>query len=207
MKDFGIRVYEYYERIVSGRVDFSQIVTKMADAINRQLAELAQTTFASALANLPAEFKNAGVYDEEAVMGIAEHVEAETGEKPYALGTTIALRKLQGIKDITKYSQNMLDNLNEQGFLSVWNGYECISIPQGHKAGTFDFTMDDKVVYFFTGGEKPVKMVLEGETEVREIGSTWDGAMNADKTVEQTLTYKAGATVAYNKLLGKYTFA
>ena len=207
MKDFGIRVYEYFERIASGRVDFAQIVMKMSEAIEKQLATLAQTTFASALANLPTEFKNAGAYDEEGIMEIATHVQSSTGEKPYAMGTATALRKLQGIKDITKYSDNMKDIVNNTGYLSVWNGYTCLEIPQGHKSGTFDFTMDDKVVYFFTGGEKPVKMVIEGETEVREIGSTWDGAMNADKTVEQTLTYKAGATVAYNKLLGKYTFA
>lgn len=206
-KYFGISVYEYIDRIASGRVDFAVLINDMTVAINKKLAELAQTTFASALANLPAEFKNAGNYDEEALLAIPQHVQAETGIKPYALGTATALRKLQGIKDVGMYSNEMKDSVNNNGFLPIWNGYVCMEIPQGHKVGTFDFTMDDKVVYFFTGGEKPVKMVVEGETEVVEKGATWDGAMNADKSVEQTLAYKAGATVAYNKLLGKYTFA
>lgn len=207
MKDFGLAVYEYVDRIASGRADYAKIVAMIAVAVNKHLTQLAQTTFASALANLPAEFKGAGTYNEEQIMEVASHVQASTGIKPYFLGTSVAIRKLQGIKDVASLSNGMLDEKNQKGFLAVWNGYACVELAQGHKANSFTFTMDNNVVYVFSGGEKPVKMYIEGESEVREVGDTWNGAMNADKSVEQQLTYKAGATVAYNKLLGTIIFA
>ncbi len=42
-------------------------------------------------------------------------------------------------------------------------------------------------------------MVFEGDTEVKEIS---DGVTNADRTVEQVVTLKMGASVIYNKMLG-----
>ena len=209
MKDFGIAVFEYFDRIGSGRADYAKLTSELSIAVGKHLSDLAKTTFAGALANLPSVFKAVGSYSEEQILITASHVQASTGIKPYFLGTSVGLRKLQGIKDISVWSENMKEDQNKLGFLPVWNTYACIELPQGHKgnSATFEFTMDDNVVYIFSGGEKPVKMVLEGDTEIREIGATWNGGMNADKTVQQTLVYKAGATVAYNKMLGTITFA
>ena len=67
--------------------------------------------------------------------------------------------------------------------------------------------MDDKVVYFLSGDEKPVKLVLEGSAFAYEVGSGIDTPFNADRTTEQGVIYKAGASVAYNKMLGKVVFA
>lgn len=206
VKDYIVSCFEYAERIASGRVDFAKIIADMTVAINDKLSETAQTTFAAALAHLPSVFTLSGSFVEQDILTLAAHVQASTGEKPYAIGTAVALSKLQGKKDLSSYSSNMKEELNRNGRLSIWNGITCVELAQGHKKGTFDFTMDDNVVYFLSGGEKPVKMFLEGDAEYREVGATWDGRENADKSVEQEITYKAGCAVMYNKMLGKVVF-
>lgn len=201
MREYGIKVYTYWEQVAAGRISFDVLVNKIAVAMNKKLAEIAQATFADALKNLPTEFKvNAGgSINEAAVLEMLAHVEAANGVKPKLVGTEAALRKLTGVTDIAKYSSNMKDAVNENGLLSVWNGYVLMPIKQGHKIGTFEFTMDNEVIYALCGGEKPVKLVLEGDIISREVN---DGLTNADMSLEQTISFKAGCGVQYNKLFG-----
>jgi hypothetical protein len=131
------------------------------------------------------------------------HVEASNGVRPTLVGTSVALQKLQGISTIA-LSDGMAEAKNNIGYLPVWKGYTCMEISQGHKIGTFEFTMSNTDIYAVTGGDKLVKMVLEGTTEVKEIS---DGTTNADRSVEHTVAFKAGAGVAYNKMIGKISLA
>lgn len=201
MREYGIKVYTYWEQVAAGRISFDVLVQKIALAMNKKLAEIAQATFADALKNLPTEFKvNAGgSINEAAVLEMLAHVEAANGVKPKLVGTEAALRKLTGVTDIAKYSSNMKDAVNENGLLSVWNGYVLMPIKQGHKLGTFEFTMDNEVIYALCGDEKPVKLILEGDVLVREVN---DGLTNADMSLEQTVSFKAGCGIQYNKLFG-----
>ena len=201
MREYGIRVYTYWEQVAAGRISFDVLVQKIALAMNKKLAEIAQATFADALKNLPTEFKvNAGgSINEAAVLEMLAHVEAANGVKPKLVGTEAALRKLTGVTDIAKYSSNMKDAVNENGLLSVWNGYVLMPIKQGHKLGTFEFTMDNEVIYALCGDEKMIKLVLEGDVVVKEVS---DGLTNADMSLEQAVSFKAGCGVQYNKLFG-----
>ena len=201
MKEYGIKVYTYWEQVAAGRISFDVLVQKIALAMNKKLAEIAQATFADALKNLPTEFKvNAGgSINEAAVLEMLAHVEAANGVKPRLVGTEAALRKLTGVTDIAKYSSNMKDAVNENGLLSVWNGYVLMPIKQGHKLGTFEFTMDNEVIYALCGDEKPVKLALEGDVIVKEVS---DGLTNADMSLEQAVSFKAGCGIQYNKLFG-----
>lgn len=201
MREYGIRVYAYWEQVAAGRISFDVLVQKIALAMNKKLAEIAQATFAEALNNLPTEFKvNAGgSLEEEAVLEMLAHVEAANGVKPMLVGTEQALRKLTGVITIDRYSSNMKDAVNENGLLSVWNGYVLMPIKQGHKIGTFEFTMDNEVIYALCGNEKMCKMVLEGDILVKEVS---DGLTNADMSLEQVVSFKAGCGVQYNKLFG-----
>lgn len=205
VRDYGIKIYEYFERVASGRADMATLITLIADAAERKLADLAQASFAVALSNLPTEFKVGGSYNEQAILTAAAHVEASTGIKPNFVGTQLAIRKLQGVSDTkVQLSDSMKDDYNNIGFLPVWNTYKCMELKQGHKMGTFEFTMPNNVIYMIAGGEKPVKLFLEGETEVKEIS---DGTTNADRTMEQTATFKAGCGVIYNKMFAKVDLA
>lgn len=202
MRDYGIKVYSYWDQVASGRISFSDLVAKIQLAMRKKLVEIAETTFTTALNNLPAEFKCSGSFNEGAILELLEHVEASTGEKPYLVGTQAGLRRLIGVEDYAPLSSNMRDELNNQGVLSVWNSYRLVPIAQQHKIGSFEFIFDPKKIYVLTGGEKPVAMTLEGDVAVKEVS---DGLTNADGSLEHTVTFKVGCAVKYNKALGLIT--
>lgn len=203
IKDYGVKIYEYFERVMSGRADISLIAIGIVDAMERKLSEIAQAQFAVALTNLPTEFKVTGSYSKDAILTMLSHVEASNGVKPILVGTSVALNKLQGKTDM-RISDGMADTLNNVGILPVWSGYKCMEIAQGHKIGTFTFTMANDKIYAVTGGDKLVKLYLEGETEVKEVS---DGTTNADRSIEQAVTFKAGCAVAYSKMIGTIEIA
>ena len=98
----------------------------------------------------------------------------------------------------------MIDDKNRAGLLPVWQGYACMEVAQGHKMGTFEFTMPNDKVYVIAGDERPVKLVLEGDTEVKEVA---DEFTNADGSLEQTVRFRAGVAVAYGGVIGQITLA
>ena len=101
-------------------------------------------------------------------------------------------------------SNNMKDQLNETGLIPVFEGVQCIELKQGHKLGTFEFVMPDDKIYVLAGDQKPVKIVLEGETETKEIS---DGTTNPDGTQEQVIRYKMGSAVIYGGVIGLISLA
>lgn len=201
MRDYGIKVYEYAERIASGRVDFGKVVAEIAKAVERKMAELAEATFAKAMEAVPSEFKVAGASDAEEILEVCQHVEVANGEAPILIGTKLAIRKLQGVVDVA--SDKMLDAKNEHGMMAVWQGIPCMEIAQGHKIGTFEFTMPNDKVYIVAGDAKPVKMILEGHTEVKEVSEE----LTADGAVENIVRFKAGCAVVYGGAIGEITLA
>jgi hypothetical protein len=63
--------------------------------------------------------------------------------------------------------------------------------------------MPNDKVYVIAGDQKPVKMVLEGATEVKEVGED----LTADGAVEQVVRFKAGCAIVYGGVIGEVTLA
>lgn len=200
MRDFGIKIYEELERIMSGRTDFAQLVTFIIEAIDRKLAEIGQATFVAAVAKLPTEVTFSGTYSEATILEKLAHVEASNGVKPTLVGTRTAIRKLQGVSDIV-ISNDMANTINNAGILPVWLGYECLELAQGHKIGNFEWTMPTNEIFALVNGSKLVKICLEGEAMVKEVKDK----ENSDLTEEYALIFKAGSAVAFSNLIGHIT--
>ena len=207
MKDYGIKVYEYTERIASGRVDFGTIIAEISKAVDRKMVDVAEATFTKAVEKEPSAFKLANVSTStgvDKILEVIQHVEACNGAEPILVGTKTAIRKLNGVIDVAMYSDNMKDEMNNNGLVATFQGYRCMELAQGHKLGTFDFIMPNDKIYILAGDQKPVKIVLEGETETKEIS---DGTTNPDGTQEQTVRYKMGSAVLYGGVIGSLTLA
>lgn len=203
VKDFGIRVYEEFERVASGRSDSGKLIVFAQEAVGKKLKDLAKTTFAAAVENIPTVNKVTGSYNEKKILDMLAHVEAENGTKPQLVAPATTLRRLQNVKDLS-VSDGMANTLNNNLYLPVWNGYKCVELKQGHKIGTLDFVMPDNVIYAISPDTKLVKMVLEGETRVKDVA---DYQENADLTIEHALSFKAGCAVAYAGVIGTITLS
>ena len=203
MRNFGIKIYEELERILSGRTDLARLVVLVTEAVDKHMAQLAESTFMKAVNNLPAEFKYTGSYDEEEILKVAAHVRAaNSGVRPRLIGTEQALSKLVGAMPVDMMSSNMKDQINGNGILNVWRGYELVELSPAHKIGTFNFTFKPDTLYFLVGDTKLVKVCIEGESLIKE---TSDYTNNADMSSEYAIIYKVGTCVAYSGLIGVAT--
>ena len=198
MRDFGIKVYEYLERVLASRCDFVTLVNLLQEAVDRKLREISYTTFEALLNRLPEQWTVSGSFDEAEILEVCAHIEADAGEVTF-VGTKIALNKLQG-KVTLPASDAMKDERNQKGYVSVWNGYRCIELEQVHKQGTFDFLMSNDEIYLIAGDTKPVKMAVTSGL----INET-SGYQNHDMSMEYTYTFQAGVSVVLDKAIGKIT--
>lgn len=197
VEDFGIKVYEYYERFMCGRCDFAHLINMISEAIDKFIGEFVIVAFGDATTKLPATFKYAGSYDEAKILETIEHVVAVNGGGNIQLvGARPAINKLQGALD---YSDNMRDELNTTGHLTKWKGYDVLVLPQVHKKGSFEFAFDQDKILVLPADVKPVKVVKEGDTEIKEIS---DGTSNADRSMEYTVIFKMGIAIIFNRFFG-----
>jgi len=199
MKDYGISVYEYFDRFLAGRCDLAKLVALAQEAINKGISEAIYTAFAEALTKIPAEFTYTGLYNEGLICNTLGHVEAHNGKRPILLSTRMGIAKLQDKVAVSGLSEAMKDQKNKIGYVEYWNGYQCITLPQIHKKGTFDFVFDNDTILAITGGEKIVKVCFEGNSQVREITENGD---NADKSIQTTITLKFGTAIVFNGVIG-----
>ena len=201
VSDYGIAVFEYFDRFLASRCDIATLIALAQEAVQKGISEAIYSTFNDALSSLPTEFVFNGNYNEANILKTIAHVEAQKGQVPVLVGTRSALAKLQG-REMTWVSEDMKNKKNNLGYIEMWNGYRCIEIKNYHKKGTFDFAFDDTKILVLPADSKLVKVVFEGDTRVVEVTEQGD---NADNTIQTTIALKFGVAVAYSDLIGTIT--
>lgn len=201
-----VRIYDEMNRVLSGRIDFNDMITKVADSFNQRLLNDIYTLWVSATADQlggAVYFPTAGTYDEDALLDVIAHVEAAAGGKTATIiGTKKALRNLKEsiLSDAAK------DELHNFGFVGHFYGSPVVATPQRHKVGSTDFVLDDNMITIVAGDDKMLKVVYEGNPIVL-MGDPMD---NADFTQEYLYGVKWGAGIVLagnNAGIGRYELA
>lgn len=202
-KSYIISVYEYVDRVASGRADWSYLVSKVAEAIAKKKREIVHTTLVAGLSVNQAPFHFNGAYNEQAVLSVVAHVEAGNGQKPVLVGTKTALARLQGMQ-----TEAYGNEKNAKGFVSNWMGYECIEltnaldISKSAVAGD-QLQLPKDEIYVVSGTEKFIKVVNEGA----EVSRERTGEQMADMSQELTVRVKFGVATVYNSYVGRLQLA
>ena len=157
-----VRIYEELNRVLSGRVDFNDMVRKVAESFNVRILNDIYAAWSGATAEDMGGvtyFPTAGTYDEDALLELIAHVEAAAGGKTATiLGTKKALRNLKESID----SDGAKDEVHNFGYYGKFFGTPCVAIPQRHKVGTTEFLYADDILTIVAGDDKPIKFVYEG---------------------------------------------
>lgn len=192
----GIKIYEHLTRLLSGRVDFNEMLQALDKALRMKINDDVYTAFTGAFSGLPSSFTASGSFNESSLLAIIEHVEAATGKNAIITGTRAALRRVTTatVSDAAK------EDVYKMGYYGSFNGTPMVRIKQVHNVGTYNFKLSENDIYIITGDEKPVKFVTEGE--VRIING--DPMANADLTQESMTATKYGTGVVITDLYGKY---
>lgn len=197
---YYIKVYEYFKRFMTGRMDFAELATKVDESIDKFKLDLVSDTFKKTVEGLPSGFSYSGAYVEGEVQKVLTNVSAANEGVDVALtGAKGALNKLQGIS-VANLSDAQKAEYNAKGFIREWKGYTCVELPTAFKANSLtDFVFDNETIYVLPTGVKPIKIVNEGEPLVSEVADVSD---RIDMTKEFAIIWKIGAIAIFSTLIG-----
>lgn len=198
----GIKIYEELYRFLAGRVNWKEMIDKIAKSWNIMMKnEIVEAVYSSFDATNNPKFHFSGAFDLTKFIEICQHVEAATGTEPVVYGTKLALSKVAP----EFISDNMREKRNETGFWGVVNGIELREMKQAHKiGGTYEFALDDNFLMIMPQVEdKMVKIVLEGNAIIDEV----QGGVNADMSKEYLFLMKMGIAVIPSAKFGIYKLA
>ena len=192
----GIKIYEHLSRLLSGRVDFNEMLEALEEAFRLKINEDIYTAFTGAFTSLPAGFTSSGSFDENTLLDLIEHIEAATGKSAIISGTRKALRKVT----TAIISDSAKEEMYKMGFYGSFNGTPMVRIKQVHNVGTYTFKLSDNDLYITTGDEKPVKFITEGEMRI----INGDALSNQDLTQDYFSATQYGTGIVITDLFGKY---
>lgn len=175
-----VRIYEELNRVLAGRIDFNEMIAKVAESFKKKILDDVYTLWSNATAEDLGGveyFPVAGAYDEDELLELIAHVEAAAnGKTATIVGTKKALRSLAPVIQ----GADSKSDLYNMGFYGKFYGNPVVAIPQRHKMGSTQFVMPDDVITIIAGDDRPIKFVYEGDPLVI-IG---DPKTNADLTME-----------------------
>lgn len=192
----GVKIYEHLSRLLSGRIDFNQMLDALDKAFKLRINEDIYTAFTSAFDSLPSAFTVSGSFSEDELITLIEHVEAATGKQALIAGTLKALRKV----NTAIVSDSAKEDVYKMGHYGSFNGVPMMRIRQVHSVGTHTFKLSENDIYVVTTDERPVKFVTEGESRVL----SGDAMANADLTQEYFFANQYGTGIVITDLFGKY---
>lgn len=192
----GIKIYEHLSRLLSGRIDFNQLIDALEKAFKLKINDDTYTAFTGAFSGLPTGFTSSGAFDEETLLDIIEHIEASTGKQAIIAGTRKALRKVT----TSVVADSAKEDVYAMGYYGSFYGTPMARIKQAHNVGTYTFKLSENDIYITTGDAKPVKFVTEGEARIL----SGDALNNVDLTQDYFFANRYGTGVVITDLFGKY---
>lgn len=165
--DYGIKIYEELHRFLAGRIEWVDLINRVAKSFELQLAEQIYKAIYESYNTLSTTYKASGTFSEAVLLEMIQHVEAATGQEVVVFGTKNALAKIASAKE----SDNMKDTVNTLGHYGLFKGTPLREIKQLHKYNSdSEFAIDNNMLMLLPVGDlKIAKLVVEGESIIDEF--------------------------------------
>lgn len=192
---YAIKIGEDFHRFLAGRVQWSELMAGIADSFKRDLTQRIYNAVLASYGKYNSTYHNAVNLDENALIELAMHIEARTGEKVAVYGTKLALRRLAP----STITAEMTNARNQVGFYGNIAGIDLREIEQSHKYGTDEFAIDNKMILVLPqNADKMVKVVNEGDAIVQDQ----QAGITSDMMEEYFVANKFGVSVITSKVFG-----
>lgn len=201
-KVFGAKVYGDFLRFISGRLDWADLVQKIDESVRLKLATEIYTSFMGAAQYLPTEFKQSGTFDGDKMAKLIQYVSTANNYAPVVIaGTRAALKKIGNGYTGSSFlvSEDMKNQLNQNGILNVYDGVQLVEIPQVFLPNTFEFAIDDTQLFVLPANTRPIKVVREGQSIIKEVNEG-----NMDMSLEHTFLTRWGIVAVFANAYGAY---
>ena len=196
----GIKIYEELRRVLAGRVDFNELIDKVAESFQKKINNDIYAAVKAGFDGLISPYKESGSFDESKLTAIIDHVEAATGKKAFILGSKQAVRKITGVKGADSTSAK--EDLYAMGYFGHFYTTPIIVMENAHKVGSKDFVLGNDL-YIVASDDKFVKFVTEGDTLI----IPGDALGNSDLSQEYFMAERYGISVIFAESFGCYSLA
>lgn len=163
----GVKIYEEYLMFVMGKVDFADMVQRVAKSVNNALMRIIVKAIETAY--VPAgneKYGFAGTYSDDEVLRVAQNVEAKTGLQPVIYGSKSALANLRKSSAALWADADKMEVRN-MGHVGMFNGYQVVEIPN-FMDNKDNLALRQDMLFIIPDGTKIVKLLNEGNAEVFE---------------------------------------
>lgn len=196
----GIKIYEELRRVLAGRVDFNELIDKVAESFQKKINNDIYAAVKAGFDGLISPYKESGSFDESKLTAIIDHVEAATGKKAFILGSKQAVRKITGVKGADSISAK--EDLYAMGYFGHFYTTPIIVMENAHKVGSTDFVLGNDL-YIVASDDKFVKFVTEGDTLI----IPGDALGNSDLSQEYFMAERYGISVVFAEAFGEYALS
>ena len=199
----GIRVYGELESFLKGTITLADMMAKLQKAFQNEIDARIVASFNGIGTYLPAKFQESGTYDRATMNDLIQRVQIASQKDVILAGTRSALAAVAEGTNSAWISNAAKEELATTGVVVENIGLPCraMIIPQTFVRGTYDFSVNNNVLYVLPEGTKPVKLFFEGQTRARDL----DSQQTQDMTIDAVVESKIGTAIIVDSLVGKYT--
>ena len=199
----GIRVYGELESFLKGTITLADMMAKLQKSFQNEIDARIVASFNGIGTYLPAKFQESGTYDRATMNDLIQRVQIASQKDVILAGTRSALAAVAEGTNSAWISNAAKEELATTGVVVENIGLPCraMIIPQTFVRGTYDFSVNNNVLYVLPEGTKPVKLFFEGQTRARDL----DSQQTPDMTIDAVVESKIGTAIIVDSLVGKYT--
>ena len=192
-----------FERMLDGAESLAEVVGIVTEGLTNAVYVEVQKALVAAYADMPATNRYAGAWNAEEMVKLMNVVRAYGQPVIFACPEFVAAMGPDAIvpvlaNDTTKvaqgvYSPKDIEAIHDYGFINVFRGATVVQIPQSFvDENNKETYVNPRYAYVMPGGaEKVVKVVLEGQTQIRDHE-------NKDNSMEVYAWKKMGCAILHH---------
>lgn len=200
-----MKIYDEYERFVTGRVDWAGFIQKVYEAFDKKVNDIVYSSLMGIGADLQAstQWNKIGSLNKDTLIQLIEDVQAANGTEVVIMGTKSALSKLTALSDTDWISESMKDERHTTGRLGIWEGTRLVEISQAFAPNdtTTRLVDNNRLLIMPVADNRFIKIYDEGDAQIKEVT---DPQVLQDMTIEYEYQQKMGVSVMTNRKFGTY---
>ena len=169
-----------FERMLDGAESLAEVVGIVTEGLENAVFVEVQKALNAALAVMPATNKYSGSWSADEMVRLLTTVRAYGSPVIYACPEFVAAMGPDAIVPVLMnsttnvaqgiYSPKDIEAIHDYGFINVFRGAPIVQIPQSFvDENNTDTYVNPRLAFIFPAGqEKVVKVVLEGQTQIRD---------------------------------------
>lgn len=213
---YGVKIGEDINKYIIGQTQWTEMIAAIAKAFIKLIQQLVYAEISNLSSKLPAAVVGSGALSstpaiKQAFDDIIEAVSAANdGADVVIMGTKNALKKITALADVQWAAKEQRDSVAQTGTIGIYEGTRLVEIPQRFSdkslAASAKLMSDKKLVFLAVGsGDKPIKFIDEGDTEITEVTDKGEAGGRWDDLMSYEVQRRLGVGTVLGRIMGEWT--